>query len=76
MTDEPESLTLRMLGAIDPKIDRVLDDLADIKPRLTSVERQVGELRVDLANQSSRIDRIDVRLDRMERRLELSSTVS
>ena len=76
MSDEPDSLTLRMFRAIDQKLDRVLSDLADIKPRLTSVERQVGELRLDLAGQPARIDRMEVRLDPIERRLEFTGAAS
>jgi len=63
MSDEPDSLTLRMLRRMDEKLDRVLAELGDIKPRLTSLERQTGELRVDMAGQSARLDRIETRLD-------------
>ncbi len=73
MSDEPDSLTLRMLRRMDEKLDRVLYELADIKPRLTSLERQTGELRVDMAGQSARLDRIETRLDRIERRIEIAS---
>ena len=71
MTDEPDDVTLRMLRRLDEKLDRVLAELTDIKPRLTSVERQTGELRVDIAGRSGRLDRIETRPDRMERRLDL-----
>jgi DNA repair ATPase RecN len=61
---EPENMTLRLLRSIDGKIDRVLEDVKDIKVRLTSVEEA-------LAGVNRRIDRSESRLDRIERRLEL-----
>jgi len=71
MPDEPDNLTLRMLRRMDEKLDRVLGDVADMKFRLTSLERQSAEVRLDIAGVSSRLDRMDVRLDRIERRLDL-----
>ncbi len=73
MASKPEDIVLVLLRRMDAKLDRITDDLRDIKPRLTSVERQLGELRVDLAGQAARIDRIEVRLDRIERRLDIVS---
>ncbi len=71
MTDEPENIVLVYLRRMDAKLDRLLDDVADLKRRMTSVENQVATLHADFAGQSIRIDRIDVRLDRIERRLDL-----
>jgi DNA repair ATPase RecN len=61
---EPESMTLRILRTIDGKMDRMMDDVKDIKVRLTAVEEA-------LAGVNRRIDRCESRLDRIERRLEL-----
>jgi DNA repair ATPase RecN len=63
---EPDNLTLRLLRSIDGKLDRVHDDVRDIKVRITSVEEA-------LAGVNRRIDRSESRLDRIERRLELVS---
>lgn len=46
------------------KIDRMTDDLNDIKIRVTNVEE-------GLAGVNRRLDRSEVRLDRIERRLDL-----
>lgn len=54
--------TLRMLRRMDGKLDRVVAKLADIKPYLASLERQAGQMRVDLAGRSSRLDSIERRL--------------
>ena len=66
MADEPENLTLVFLRRLDTKMDRLIDDVADLKTRMTGVEEAV-------AGQSRRIDRIEARLDHIERRLDLAS---
>jgi tetrahydromethanopterin S-methyltransferase subunit G len=72
MAEEFENLTLALLRRIDGKIDRLVEDVTDIKRRLTSLELQVAQLHGDFAGQSALIDRIETRLDRIERRLELA----
>jgi predicted nucleic acid-binding Zn-ribbon protein len=74
MADGPDDLVLVYLRRLDEKVDRVLGDLQDIKHRVTSLERQVADIRVDMAAMSARMDRIDARLDRMERRLDVVPT--
>ena len=65
MADEPDNLVLVMLRKIDTKLDRVVDDLRDLKVRVTHLEE--GQALIN-----RRLDRIDERLDRTERRLELT----
>lgn len=64
MSDEPESLVLLRLREIRDMVGRVLEDTADLKLR-------VGMLEAGYASMSLRIDRIDNRLERVERRLRL-----
>ena len=64
MFEDADSLVLRHLGRIDTKLDRLIDDIRDIKHRMTTVEESV-------AGQSRRLDRVEDRLDRIERRLDL-----
>ena len=60
---EPDNVALVYLRRIDEKVDRVIDDVRDIKFRMTNLEEgQAGILR---------LDRVDARLDRIERRLDL-----
>jgi archaellum component FlaC len=73
MSDQPSELILVMLRRLDQKVDRLIDDVQDLKQRMTSVERQLGEVRVDMAGLSGRMDRIEMRLDRMERRLDIAT---
>lgn len=61
---EPDNIMLRYLRQIDTKLDRVSEDVRDIKLRMTLLEE-------GLAGVNRRVDRIETRLDRIERRLEL-----
>jgi predicted nucleic acid-binding Zn-ribbon protein len=72
MSDEPDNLIHAMLRRIDTKLDRLIDDVADLKSRMTGVELELGRLSVRVAETNARIDRIEVRLDRIERRLDLT----
>jgi hypothetical protein len=78
MSGEPDNLVLIYLRRLDEKLDRVIDDIQDLKHRITSLEGQVaglhsgmGSIRADMAAMPLRIDRIETRLDRIERRLDL-----
>ena len=64
MAEEPDNLTLVYLRRLDPKMDRVLEDVQDLKVRMTHVEE-------GLAGVNRRLDRMDTRPDKVERRLEL-----
>ena len=64
MTDEPENLVLVYLRRIDQKMDRVIDDLQDLKVRVTNVEE-------NLSGVHRRLDRLEMRVERIERRLDL-----
>ncbi len=61
---EPDNIVLVYLRRIDEKVDRLSDDVRDLKVRMTAVEE-------NLAGVHRRIDRIELRLDRIERRLDL-----
>ena len=67
MADEPDNLVLQLLHRMDSKLDRVIDDVPDLKVRVTGVEE-------GLAGVNRRLDRFEVRMDRVERRLELGDT--
>ncbi len=64
MSEEPDSLVLRYLRRIDEKLDRLVDDVADLKGRMTSVEE-------GLVGVHRRLDRLELRVDRIEKRLDL-----
>ena len=68
---EPENLVLVYLRRLDEKMDHLLDGVQDLKRRMTLLELQVSTLHGDFAGQSVRIDRIEARLERIERGLDL-----
>ena len=68
---DPNNFTHVYLRKIDEKLDRVLDDVANLQRRMTSVEKSLGELKFDIAEVNHRIDGLGSRLGRAERRLEL-----
>lgn len=61
MSDEPDSLTLRMLRDIREIVGRTAEDVANIKVRVTSLE-------IAVAGTNRRLDQVDERLERLERR--------
>jgi DNA repair ATPase RecN len=64
MPEETSNLTSRMLRVMDEKLDRLIEDVHDVKLRLTAVEEA-------LAGVNRRMDRTETRLDRIEKRLNL-----
>jgi archaellum component FlaC len=64
VTDQPESIVLVNLRRIDEKLDRVVEDLRDLKVRATAMVE-------GLAGVNRRLDRLETRVDRIERRLDL-----
>lgn len=72
MTENIENLILEHLWAIRADQSSVRDDIREIKSRLTSLERTMAGNYADIADQHARYDRITERLERIERRLELS----
>jgi septation ring formation regulator EzrA len=78
MTDETANMVLEMMKRIRASQERTELEIVDIKGRLTAMDESMALMRTDLAHlhtmyapQSKRIDRIEDRLSRIERRLEL-----
>jgi hypothetical protein len=64
MVEEPDNLVLQHLRVIREQLDTVSERQLEMLQRLGAIE-------VGLANVSVRVDRIDARPDRVERRLGL-----
>ena len=75
MSDEPENLVLVYLRRLDAKIDNVMEDMREVKLRLTSLEIAVGNAAATemshYAIMADRTDRLTARIERIERRLDL-----
>lgn len=74
MTTEPENRVLEMLRQLDAKMDRVIDDIADLKRRVTALEEGQAALAQELAGVNRWLDRLEARVDRIEHRLDLAET--
>ena len=71
MTEETENLVLEMLRKMRGSIEHMELDMMDIKIRLSSVEHHLGQHQLQLAAMNTRLDHMDGRLVRIERRLDL-----
>lgn len=67
MTGEPDNMMLVLLRRLDEKVDRVLDEMRDLKVRTTAVEENIVGVH-------RRLDRMEHRIERIERRLDLVDT--
>ena len=73
MTDETTSLVLEHLRYMRGKIDSIDNRLGRVEQRLSAVEGYLAQLVMSDAAQNAEIDRVNKRLDYIERRLELSN---
>ena len=64
MAEKPDNIILVMLRRIDARLERLVDDVQDLKIRMTHVVEE-------LAGVNRRLDRLEVRVDRIEKRLGL-----
>lgn len=71
MAKSPENLVIEHLRAIRGDLVGVKDDLRDIKARLGAIEHHQAGQMLDSVRQSSRLDDLAARLEKVERRLEL-----
>lgn len=70
---EPENnIVLEHLRHIRRMADETREDVREIKVRVGSLEREVAQIHVKIAEQSERIDRLTDRAERIERRLDLA----
>ena len=72
MADKTDNLILEHLVHIRAKVDETREDIQMLTLRMGSVERFLAGHQVGEASQSLEIDRLRMRVDRIERRLELS----
>ncbi len=65
MAESLENLVLTYLGRLDEKVDRLSEDMREVKSRLGILESQYASV-------SNRLDRMDERMARLENRLGLT----
>jgi hypothetical protein len=64
MSDQPGNLMLIYLRRLDGKMDKLIDDMLEVKERLEHLEGQYASI-------SRRVDSLDILLERVERRLDI-----
>ena len=65
-------LTYELLERMNARLERMEDDIPDIKSRLSAVEASVAQHSVQFVALNARMDRFDERLKRIGRRLDLT----
>lgn len=71
MTENVENLLLEHMKAIRAQLDRIERDMQDLKARMSSLEAHSVAMQGEVVRHSARFDELDIRLTRVERRLEL-----
>jgi len=64
VSDGPETIVLIYLRRLDTKMDKLADDMIEVKQRPGHLEGQYASI-------SRRVDSLDIRLERVERRLDI-----
>ena len=59
MTEETENIVLELLRRIRGSQERMEQDIADMKTRISSVELVLGQQQIQLAALNTRMDRFD-----------------
>jgi hypothetical protein len=72
MAEEPIRIVLEHLRRIDRKVDDLGIDMRQVALRLGAIKRHLAGLNIYDVQRNSEIDRIEARLDRVERLLELT----
>lgn len=71
MNDQPEDLILAYLRRLDTSMTESIADVTEVRQRMTILEMQVGHLVAAEASHYAalitRLDRFDLRFDRLER---------
>lgn len=72
MAQEPRDIVLEQLRRIDHKIDGLRSEMGSMNLRMAAMERHMlGQLTSEV-DQNDEIGRLKLRVDRIERRLELT----
>ncbi len=72
MTEETENVVLEILKRIQIDMSDMRDDISELKMRATALDEHMGGLIIQVSGNNNRLDRMDERLKRVERRLELT----
>jgi hypothetical protein len=71
MADEPENMVVAWMRRLDAKFDRMTEEMREIKIRLTAAETAIVAVATSAAGLQRSMDRLNDRVERIERRLDL-----
>ena len=78
MTEQIDSLVLEHLRHIRSRVDQIADDVGDLKQRMSGLESGMNLVKREVvqgdeidARQQITLDKLQMRIERIERRLEL-----
>jgi outer membrane murein-binding lipoprotein Lpp len=81
MTETSDNLVLEHLRHIRGRVDQIAEDVTDLKHRMTSLEGSMSLVKREVAygdeadaRQQATLDKLAERIERIERRLELSDS--
>ena len=72
MTEKTESLVLEILKRMQSDMSEMRDEMRGVRVEMTGIKQHIAAFMAHDIKQDSEIDAIKARLDRIERRLELS----
>ncbi|MCW5713359.1 MAG: hypothetical protein KIT43_02415 [Bauldia sp.] len=72
MADQIDSLVIEHLRHIRKTVETTALDMVDVKARMSAMEGTLGHVLTQLAVLNGRVDRVEERLGRVERRLDLA----
>ena len=72
MPKEPSNIVLVHLRRIDRNVAKLVEDMSEVKTTIVALDGYIASSHVQVAGHSTELDRIRARLERIERRLELS----
>ena len=72
MTEKTENLILEILKRLQGDMADIKADVSDIKLRVTATEEHLATMMMSIAGLNARLDKLDGRVLRIERRLDLT----
>ena len=71
MADEPENMAVAWMRRLDAKFDHMTEEMRELKIRMTAAETAIVAVATSTAGLQRSMDRLNDRVERIERRLDL-----
>ncbi len=73
VAEKIDDFTHAWMRRVEVKLDQIIDDGKEFRTRLGRLETSMADMHMQLAEHSVRMDKMNARLERIERRLDLSA---